>query len=203
MQIMNIFERGRREGHRCNGAGGAPSAPRAGGVYRAKRASGGVRRKDRAAWCVCAERQRAAASASARRRPSPPLEQHRIHSSDMPPPDRSWWRFLLTRGSDGAWVRFAGMTKALFDELVLLAPRAVSAANAHCTGTARAPRRARAPRGQGLNCMHSCKRATFSKYVACPPAPLLHYLSALAACFYAGFRDGPLSLRCKAFALTT
>lgn len=46
---------------------------------------------------------------------------HRIHSSDMPPPDRSWWRFLLARGSDGAWVRFAGMTKALFDELVLLA----------------------------------------------------------------------------------
>ena len=27
---------------------------------------------------------------------------HRIHSSDMPPPDRSWWRFLLARGSDGA-----------------------------------------------------------------------------------------------------
>ena len=46
---------------------------------------------------------------------------HRIRQSDMPPADRSWWRWLLVHGSDGAWVRFAGMTKTLFDELVLLA----------------------------------------------------------------------------------
>jgi len=49
-----------------------------------------------------------------------------IGKDDIPPIEFSLWRWILTRGSEGAMIRFTGLSRALFDELVLLASQAES-----------------------------------------------------------------------------
>lgn len=48
----------------------------------------------------------------------------RIGYGDMPHPKYSWWRHLLTLkgpAHDGAWIRFAGVSRQLYDEIVAAA----------------------------------------------------------------------------------
>jgi hypothetical protein len=48
----------------------------------------------------------------------------RIGYGDMPHPKHSWWRHLLTLegpSHDGAWIRFAGVSRQLYDEIVAVA----------------------------------------------------------------------------------
>ena len=47
-----------------------------------------------------------------------------ISKDDIPPIEFSLWRWILTRGSEGAMIRFTGLSRALFNELVLLASQA-------------------------------------------------------------------------------
>ena len=44
-----------------------------------------------------------------------------ICAGDMPPPRFSWWRWLLRKGSRGAFIRFTGVSRTLFGELVGIA----------------------------------------------------------------------------------
>ena len=46
---------------------------------------------------------------------------YHIRAGDMPPPRFSWWRWLLRKGSRGAFIRFTGVSRTLFGELVDLA----------------------------------------------------------------------------------
>ena len=47
--------------------------------------------------------------------------RHRVRARDLPDVKNSWWRWLLRCGSNGAFIRFLGLSRKLFDELVDIA----------------------------------------------------------------------------------